>query len=119
MIKTQQHQKSIISGFIAGLYLLLLVFSPYLHQHHADPYFGFSNTKNPKFENISQKKIGSANDCLACHFSTTNHSIAPKTFEFKIYNSFPEKLEFSHLKENFLSFETTRLYLRGPPVHQL
>ncbi|WP_313029992.1 hypothetical protein [Soonwooa sp.] len=116
--KNQQH-KSIISSFIAGLYLLLLVFSPYLHQHHSEFQLNFSTSKDVKFEKNSLEKFTSANDCLACHFLTTNHSIEPLDFEFSSLKIFSEKQEFAVLQSSFFNYNITSLYLRGPPVFQL
>ena len=118
MLRKNQQQKSIISGFIAGLYLLLLVFSPYLHHHHSEFQLNFSTSKEVKFEKNSLEKFTSANDCLACHFLTTNHSIEPIDFQFTVFKSFLEKPAFAISQPSFFDYNTTSLYLRGPPAFQ-
>lgn len=119
MFRKNQQYKSIISSFLAGFYLLLLVFSPYLHQHHSEFQVNFSTSKEVKFKKKSAEKISNANDCLACHFLTTNHSIEPIDFEFSSLKIFSKKQEFAVMQSSFFNNNITNLRLRGPPVFQL
>lgn len=114
MLKIHQQQKSIYSGFIAGLYLLLLVFSPYLHEHHAKT-FGFSDSKIQKFEKLLQDNINTANDCQACHFLTTNISIAPQDFQFEFQKFCTTSQSYFSKDVSNITREKYLLPSRGPP----
>lgn len=119
MLKKGQNTKSLLSGLLAGMYLMLVLFAPSLHQHHSSNNIKLSDVSKKEKQYSKASDSLMANDCLACHFLTANHSIAPQEFNFSIYDIFTQKSHnFYRVEAAFYQVKYT-FPLRGPPAFQV
>lgn len=119
MSKAKQNTQSILSGFLAAMYLLLVLLVPSLHQHHISHDVSLTDfSKSEKqISKVSDSVTG--NDCLACHFLSTNHSIEPQEFSYQFHTYTLEKSEVFTTSE-IVSFQDKYSFqLRGPPSFQI
>lgn len=119
MFKKGQHTKSLLSGLLAGMYMMLVLFAPSLHQHHSSNNIKLSDVSKTEKQYSKASDSVTANDCLACHFLTTNHSIAPQDFNLTIHDIFIQnKHNFYHVEA--VAFQVKYTFpLRGPPAFQV
>lgn len=119
MYKKRKQSSSILSGFLAGMYMLLVLFAPSLHQHHVSGNLKLSDvSKSGKQMSVSSDSVA-ANDCLACHFLTVNHSIQPQEFDFNIQSYFTENIHAFSYTEHVVAQEKYTFPLRGPPAFRI
>lgn len=116
MFKKRQYIKSVLSGLLAGMYMILVLVVPSLHQHHSSNNIKLSDIFNTEKQYSKKSDSLTTTDCLVCHFLATNHSIAPQEFNFIVNDVFIQKKHHFYLVEAFAFQEKYTFPLRGPPA---
>ena len=100
-----------MSQFLLGIYLVAL-FSQAFHFHDALE-FSKDHSKTQKIDVAKQNS--SHEDCLACHFLATGHSLVPDEFSFHIQKNTQEDEQILSVQEKIWSQTKYSFQLRGPP----
>jgi hypothetical protein len=114
IFKESRYLKSFISKLLFGIYFIAL-FSQSFHHHSSEEVFKSFNFK--KSENTITKDIvkEQANDCLACHFLATGHTLVPEEFSFSFEGFTHEVKQIITVQEKIWSQTKFTFQLRGPP----
>lgn len=115
IFKESRNLKNFISKLLFGIYFLAL-FSQSFHHHGSEEVFkSFNFTKS---ENTLTKDVvkAQANDCLACHFLATGHTLVPEEFGFSFESYTHEVKQIITVQEKIWSQTKFTFQLRGPPA---